>query len=232
VTNSPLLHANRVSKQFSANRWLFQNLDFVVSANEQLALRGESGVGKSTLLNICAGLEKVDAGEVFYLGQALSQMTETDRLRYRRDSLGFVFQAFHLLPHLTAMQNIMVPSLLSGQTRIQAMHDAKSIAEQLGLTSRLDGFPTELSGGEQQRVAIARALVHQPCLVLADEPTGNLDPSTAKQALETLCSICRSSGAALVMVTHSEQAASMLDRQLILTPQGLSEPLAKSKQNA
>jgi len=232
VTNSPLLHANRVSKQFSANRWLFQNLDFVVSANEQLALRGESGVGKSTLLNICAGLEKVDTGEVLYQGQALSQMTETDRLRYRRDSLGFVFQAFHLLPHLTAMQNIMVPSLLRGQTRIQAMHDAKSIAEQLGLTSRLDGFPTELSGGEQQRVAIARALVHQPCLVLADEPTGNLDPSTAKQALETLCSICRSSGAALVMVTHSEQAASMLDRQLILTPQGLSEPLAMTKQNA
>lgn len=232
MTNSPLLHANRVSKQFSANRWLFQNLDFVVSANEQLALRGESGVGKSTLLNICAGLEKVDTGEVLYQGQALSQMTETDRLRYRRDSLGFVFQAFHLLPHLTAMQNIMVPSLLRGQTRIQAMHDAKSIAEQLGLTSRLDGFPTELSGGEQQRVAIARALVHQPCLVLADEPTGNLDPSTAKQALETLCSICRSSGAALVMVTHSEQAASMLDRQLILTPQGLSEPLAMTKQNA
>ncbi len=232
MNNSPLLQANQINKQFSANRWLFQNLDLAVLAGEQLALRGESGVGKSTLLNIFAGLEQVDAGEVFYQGQALSQMTEANRLRYRRDSLGFVFQGFHLLPHLTALQNIMVPSLLSGQTRTQAMYDAQRVAEQLGLSTRLDAFPTELSGGEQQRVAIARALVHQPRLVLADEPTGNLDPSTARQALDALCTACRDNGAALVMVTHSEQAASALDRQLILTTQGLLDPHAMTNQNA
>jgi putative ABC transport system ATP-binding protein len=232
VNNSPLLQANQINKQFSANRWLFQNLDLAVLAGEQLALRGESGVGKSTLLNIFAGLEQVDAGEVFYQGQALSQMTEANRLRYRRDLLGFVFQGFHLLPHLTALQNIMVPSLLSGQTRTQAMYDAQRVAEQLGLSTRLDAFPTELSGGEQQRVAIARALVHQPRLVLADEPTGNLDPSTARQALDALRTACRDNGAALVMVTHSEQAASALDRQLILTTQGLLDPHAMTNQNA
>jgi putative ABC transport system ATP-binding protein len=144
-------------------------------------------------------------------------------LEFRRRRLGFVFQAFHLLPHLTALQNVSIPSLLAGASTEMAAFQAREMLASLGMSHRADGLPGELSGGEQQRVALARALAHRPGLVLADEPTGNLDPHTARRALDSLCETCRECGAALLMVTHSPEAAGRLDRSLLLTADGLLE---------
>ena len=144
-------------------------------------------------------------------------MNEAQRLALRRDAFGFVFQAFHLLPHLSALQNVMVPCLLAGLSLAQSKTRALALLDKLGLHESLEALPAVLSGGEQQRVALARALVHQPRLVLADEPTGNLDPETAAQALDLLCDTCRKQGSALIMVTHSADAAKRLDRRFVLT---------------
>lgn len=217
LSQSHVLQADSLSKRVSIERWLFRDLNLFLASGEQLALQGASGVGKSSLLNLLAGLDEPDAGRVLYQGQDLSLMSEAERLALRRTAFGFVFQAFHLMPHLTVLQNTMVPCLLAGMPATQATEQASFLLNKLDLNQCIDAFPATLSGGEQQRVALARALVHQPQLVLADEPTGNLDPQTAKQALDLLCSTCRIQGAALLMVTHSAEAAAQLDRTFVLT---------------
>lgn len=214
---SHILQADSLSKRVSPERWLFRDLHLSLGRGEQLALQGASGVGKSTLLNLLAGLDEPDAGRVLYQGQDLTLMNETERLALRRTAFGFVFQAFHLMPHLTVLQNTMVPCLLASMPVKQATEEAISLLNLLGLSQCIEAFPATLSGGEQQRVALARALVHRPQLVLADEPTGNLDPQTAKQALDLLCDTCRARGTALLMVTHSPEAAARLDRTFVLT---------------
>jgi putative ABC transport system ATP-binding protein len=214
---SHVLQADNLSKRVSSERWLFRELNLSLASSEQLALQGASGVGKSTLLNLLAGLDEPDSGRVLYQGQDLTLMNETERLALRRTAFGFVFQAFHLMPYLTVLQNTMVPCLLAGMPVKQATEEASSLLNLLGLNQCSEAFPATLSGGEQQRVALARALVHRPQLVLADEPTGNLDPQTAKQALDLLCDTCRTRGAALLMVTHSAEAAARLDRTFVLT---------------
>ncbi len=212
-----LLQTEGLSKRVSTERWLFRGLNLSVAAGEQIAMQGASGVGKSTLLNLLAGLDRPDEGRVLYKGRNLADMHQAERLALRRNTFGFVFQAFHLMPHLDAIQNVMVPCLLAGTPTYQARENAHQLLADLGLKDSLHAFPSVLSGGEQQRVALARALVHRPEIVLADEPTGNLDPETANQALSLLCQYCRNQGAALVMVTHSADAAARLDRCFELT---------------
>lgn len=217
----PAIDVRKLGRAFTPGVWLFQGLSFQQAPGEQVALLGESGVGKSTLLNILAGLEPPDQGEVVILGQPLAALTEPQRLALRRSQIGFVFQAFHLLPHLSALQNVMVPCLLKGDPPAQASEAAMHWLDRLGLGQRSQALPSTLSGGEQQRVALARALVHRPALVFADEPTGNLDPVTAQQVLEALSEACRSVTATLLMVTHSLRAAALLDRQLVVRADGV-----------
>ncbi len=212
-----LLKTEGLSRRVSPDRWLFRDLNLSVAAGEQLALQGASGVGKSTLLNLLAGLDQPDEGRMLLKDQDLAKIGNAERLALRRTAFGFVFQAFHLMPHLNALQNVMVPCLLAGMPSAQAKRRAELLLSELGLAAATQAFPAVLSGGEQQRIALARALVHEPEVVLADEPTGNLDPETANQALNLLCRRCREQGAALVMVTHSAEAAERLDRRFVLT---------------
>jgi putative ABC transport system ATP-binding protein len=212
-----LLQAEGIGRFVTADRWLFRGLNISLLAGEQLALQGASGVGKSTLLNLLAGLDQPDEGRLLFDGRDLKTMGVNEHLHLRRVAFGFVFQAFHLMPHLNALQNVMVPCLIGGLPLNQAKERAQVLLSELGLAATYEQFPAVLSGGEQQRIALARALVHRPKIVLADEPTGNLDPVTADLALELLCRSCREHNAALVMVTHSEKAAERLDRRLVLT---------------
>ena len=217
LNQTSLLQAEGLSRRVSPERWLFRHLDISVASGEQLALRGASGVGKSSLLNLLAGLDQPDEGHVLFQGKDMAVMSNSERLALRRSTFGFVFQAFHLMPHLNAMQNVMVPCLLAGLDFSQAKARAERLLDSLALTGVAQSFPSVLSGGEQQRVALARALVHQPQVVLADEPTGNLDPETANKALTLLCNTCREQGASLIMVTHSAEASARLDRTFVLT---------------
>lgn len=212
-----LLQTEGLSRQVTPERWLFRGLNVSVSSGEQLALCGASGVGKSSLLNLMSGLDQPDEGRVLFKGEDIAEMSDAKKLALRRTAFGFVFQAFHLMPHLNALQNVMVPCLLMGLPVSQAEARSRDLLEALGMLDVAHAFPAVLSGGEQQRVALARALVHRPEMVLADEPTGNLDPETANQALNLLCSTCREQGAALLMVTHSAEAAARLDRTFVLT---------------
>lgn len=197
---------------------VFSQVSLTVAAGEFVAIVGESGVGKSTLLNCMAGLDSWDSGSVVLDGLDLGSLNDDQKARLRREKTGFVFQAFHVLPHLDVAQNVALPLLLLGQqddARVQAMLDAVGLA---GLGQRL---PQQLSGGQLQRVAIARALVHRPTLLLADEPTGNLDPATAARVMDALIQQTRQQAASLVLVTHSEAAAARADRVLKLSAEGI-----------
>lgn len=201
--------------------WLFEGLSFDLALGEHVAIQGTSGCGKSTLLNIMAGLEVPTQGEVHWSGQLTSAWSAEQRRACRQADMGFVFQAFHLLPHLSALQNVMVPCLLGGASGPESAQLAQELLGDLGLSTRLDAKPTSLSGGEQQRVALARALVHRPKVVFADEPTGNLDTDTAAKTLSLLIGLCKERQTSLVMVTHSDVAASAMSRTLRLTKKGL-----------
>ena len=198
---------------------VFANVSLNVAPGEFVAIVGESGVGKSTLLNCMAGLDSWDTGRVHLAGHDLGELNDDQRALLRREKVGFVFQAFHVLPHLDVAQNVALPLLLLGRNepeRVDALLHAMGLG---GLGQRL---PQQLSGGQLQRVAIARALVHQPALILADEPTGNLDPGTAGKVMEALVAQTRQHGSALVLVTHSLAATEQADRVLQLRSDGIA----------
>ena len=216
---APLLDVAGLAKRYG-DATIFAGVDLTLARGEFVAILGESGVGKSTLLNCIAGLDSVDEGRVHIDATDITALGEAQQALFRRAHLGFVFQAFHVLPHLSVAHNVGLPLLLQGRpdaVRVQAVLAAVGLAE---LGSRL---PQTLSGGQLQRVAIARALVHRPQLILADEPTGNLDPTTAERVMDVLSSQVRSEGAACVLVTHSRAAAARADRVLTLTLSGMRE---------
>jgi putative ABC transport system ATP-binding protein len=212
-----MLQVRRLAKSHDTNA-VFAQVDLDVAAGEFVAIVGESGVGKSTLLNCIAGLDVPTAGEVLVDGVDVGALAEPQQALLRREKLGFVFQAFHVLPHLTVADNVALPLLLLGRA------DARRVAEVLAAVG-LGGFgarlPRTLSGGQLQRVAIARALVHAPRLLLADEPTGNLDPRSAERVLDVLAEQVRARRTACLLVTHSHAAAGRADRVMELRSDGL-----------
>jgi len=210
-----MLTARGLVKRFGA-RMVLDGLELDVAAAEYVAIVGESGSGKSTLLNLIAGLDRPDAGSMKVDGADLAAMNDDQRTLTRRSKLGFVFQSFHILPHLTVEQNIELPLVLLGAAREMRRARVLELLTAVNLGDRGASMPRELSGGELQRVAIARALVHRPALILADEPTGNLDPETAQTVLSLLAHEIRSRGAGGVLVTHSEAAAHSADRIMVL----------------
>ena len=217
-----VLTLTSLRKSVPGGRRLFDGLDLVVRPGEVVAIMGESGVGKSTLLNLIAGLDLADAGEIAIEGVALASLDDAARTVLRRDRIGFVFQAFHILPHLTLAQNIALPLVLAHASGAEALARAEAMLVAVGLPGRGGDYAAQLSGGELQRIAIARALVHRPALILADEPTGNLDPETGDRVLDLFLAEVRATGAAAILVTHSERAAAIADRVLILSGQGLA----------
>ncbi len=219
----PLLELAQIRKRLPNGRVLYAALDLVVEAGEFVAVMGESGIGKSTLLTIVAGLDRVDGGAVRFEGRDLGALDDDASTLLRRDRMGFVFQAFHVLPHLTIAQNVGLPLVLQRTPRVDRESRTTAMLDAVGLGGRGGEFPAVLSGGEQQRVAIARALIHRPALLLLDEPTGNLDPETALRVLEVIDDRRRDSGAATLLVTHSDVAAARADRVLSLRATGLFE---------
>ncbi len=217
----PVLDIRALRKTVPGGRLLFQGLHLCLQPGEIVAVMGESGAGKSSLLNLVAGLDVPDAGDIRVRGQELADLDDDARTTLRRDHIGFVFQAFHILPHLSLAQNVALPLVLAGQGGPAALARAQAMLDAVGLGGRGADFAAQLSGGELQRIAIARALVHQPALILADEPTGNLDPETAARILELFARTVRQSAVAALIVTHSERAAAVADRVLVLTAHGL-----------
>ena len=219
---APLLQITNLEKRLPNGRVLYSSLDLVIAPGEFVAVMGESGIGKSTLLNIVAGLDRFDQGQVRFEGHDLATLDDDAATILRRDRMGFVFQAFHVLPHLSIEQNVALPLILQRVASGDARGRATAMLDAVGLGGRGGDYPSVLSGGELQRVAIARALIHRPVLLLLDEPTGNLDPDTAARVLEVIDERRRDSGAATLLVTHSDVAAARADRVLTLRASGLA----------
>ena len=216
-----LLIVSGLAKRYG-DAFVFNDVSLTMARGELVALLGESGVGKSTLLNCVAGLDTADAGSATLAGRDVLHLTEPEAARLRREDLGFVFQAFHVLPHLSVADNVGLPLQLLGRPRGDRV---ERMLAAVGLQGLGDRAPRQLSGGQLQRVAIARALVHEPALVLADEPTGNLDPRSAGLVMDVLVDAARRTGAGILMVTHSPPAAARCDRVLELTAHGVRLPL-------
>jgi putative ABC transport system ATP-binding protein len=197
-------------------RSVLREADAEFARGEFVAILGKSGSGKSTLLNLISGIDLVDEGDIWVNGLRLTSLDERRRTLFRRQNIGFIFQFFNLIPTLTVWENVVLPLELAGMDNGEARRRAGNLLEAVGLLDRRGTFPDRLSGGEQQRVAIARALVHDPLLVLADEPTGNLDEETGRQVLDLLDRLTRQQGKNLILVTHSSEAAAYADRILIL----------------
>jgi putative ABC transport system ATP-binding protein len=216
-----MLELRAVNKRFGA-RTVLNAVSLTLHPGEYAAVVGDSGIGKSTLLNVIAGLEPADAGSVVFEGLDVTRLDDAAASRLRRERFGFVFQAFHVLPHLSVAQNVGLPLLLREVPQAEVDARAAALVAAVGLGGREASLPRELSGGELQRVAIARALVGDPLLVLADEPTGNLDPENARQVLELLRAQVKRRGAAGILVTHSLEAAAGCDRRYRLGADGLA----------
>jgi lipoprotein-releasing system ATP-binding protein len=215
----PTLFLSKVERRYPQGEGFLEVLrgaDLAIWPGEIVALVAPSGTGKSTLLHVAGLLEKPDGGEVFVGSQPTAAMSDHERTRLRREDLGFVYQFHHLLPEFSALENVVIPQLIRGLPKPEAQERAKQILAFLGLGKRLDHRPAELSGGEQQRVAIARAVANAPRLLLADEPTGNLDPHTADRVFQTLVSIVRASKLAALIATHNMDLASRMDRRVTI----------------
>lgn len=221
-----MLTLDRLAKRYGESL-LFDNLSLALGGGEYVAVTGESGSGKSTFLNLIAGLDNPDHGRVLFGAIDLASLDDEAASLWRRRSLGFVFQSFHVLPYLTVAQNVALPLKLNGWAEAEARSRVAEMLDAVGLGDKGARFPRQLSGGETQRVAIARALVHKPPLVLADEPTGNLDPRTAEGVLNLLAAEIRRNGAAGILVTHSRTAAQTADRALELTRDGLKPHVSR-----
>jgi putative ABC transport system ATP-binding protein len=211
--SSPALEIQNVSKSYGQNAVL-KSLDLHINWGERVALMGPSGSGKSTLLNCCSGIDTVDSGEIRVAGNLLNEMSQKELESIRRCNIGYVFQQFNLLPTLTAFENIELPAQLIGMPKEERMERVKLLLKQVGLEHRSTHTPGTLSGGEKQRVAVARALVHQPSLILADEPTGSLDSHAGEQVLDLLESLSRENNTALLLVTHDHASTRICHRVL------------------
>ncbi|MFO1323293.1 MAG: ABC transporter ATP-binding protein [Burkholderiales bacterium] len=220
-----MIRLEHVTKAFPGPRprVVLRDVSLAIAPRQLVALVGESGVGKSTVLNIIAGLERADAGSVMVAGVALDALDDDALTVFRRERIGFVFQAFHVLPYLTVAQNVALPLSLQGRAGDAAHDRVQAMLASVGLADRAASMPRELSGGELQRTAIARALVHRPAVVLADEPTGNLDPESAAGVIALLRDCVHAEGATAVLVTHSHAAAAHADRIVALTAGGVAD---------
>ena len=219
-----MIQLDRVRRTFAGPqpRVVLDDVSLAVAAGELVAIVGESGTGKSTLLNLVAGLDRPDRGQVIVDGRELAGLDDDALTRFRRERIGFVFQAFHVLPYLTVAQNVALPLALLGIAGDAAQARVAAMLAAVGLADRGTSLPQELSGGEMQRTAIARALVHRPAVVLADEPTGNLDPASAASVLALLRERVQAEHATCLLVTHSRAAAALADRAVVLTAAGLA----------
>jgi lipoprotein-releasing system ATP-binding protein len=214
-----VLRLENVSRRFKEGDGqleVFNSLNMELAPGEIVALVGQSGAGKSSLLHIAGLLEAPTGGEIYIAGVAASRLPDTERTRIRRDTIGFVYQAHHLLPEFDALENVILPQMIAGKSRSAAAVEAARLLGLLGLGNRLSHRPSQLSGGEQQRVAIARALANRPRILLADEPTGNLDPKTAGGVFDALIAIVRAEGLAALIATHNFELAARMDRALLL----------------
>jgi lipoprotein-releasing system ATP-binding protein len=211
-----LAGVTRTYSQGSGTLEVFRGVDLTLRQGELVALVGPSGSGKSSLLHMAGLLEAPSSGEVYVMGAAASTLPDAERTRIRRDTIGFVYQAHHLLPEFTALENVVMPQRIAGRPRAAAERDARHILTHLGLGERLTHRPAQLSGGEQQRVAIARALANRPRILLADEPTGNLDSRTSGGVFDALIDLVRSEGLAALVATHNLELAARMDRALVL----------------
>ena len=216
---SQVIRVNQLQKVVKANDGeliILHDISFAIEAGESVAIVGSSGSGKSTLLGLMAGLDDASAGDIFLMGQALSGLNEDGRAKLRGQSVGFVFQSFQLLPHLNALENVMLPLELAGIGYSEAKNTAQIALEQVGLGARISHFPKTLSGGEQQRVALARAFVKRPAILFADEPTGSLDEASGHAVIELLFELNRVNSSTLVLVTHDPALAARCQRQFHL----------------
>ncbi|MCX7280712.1 MAG: ABC transporter ATP-binding protein [Alphaproteobacteria bacterium] len=216
---SEVLRLDTITRRFREGEGqleVFSGLSMSLNAGEIVALVGPSGAGKSSLLHIAGLLEAPTSGEILIAGSATSKLNDTERTRIRRETIGFVYQAHHLLPEFDALENVVLPQMIAGKSRADAVVEGTRLLGVLGLGKRLTHRPSQLSGGEQQRVAIARALANKPRLLLADEPTGNLDPRTSGGVFDALIAITRSEGLAALIATHNFELASRMDRALFL----------------
>ena len=226
IPENGFIRLSNLSKSYQEGdrtRLVLQNANASCSKGEFVAILGKSGSGKSTLLNLISGIDLVDEGEIWLDGQNLTALDERQRTLFRRNHIGFIFQFFNLIPTLTVWENVILPLELSGTSNGTGFERASELLAAVGLLERKKTFPDRLSGGEQQRVAIARALVNDPILVLADEPTGNLDEETGEQVLSLLDRLTRKAGKNMILVTHSSEAAEYSDRILYLRDGKLSE---------
>ena len=218
-----VINVRKVYPSGDGERAVLDGASATIGSGERVAILGPSGSGKSTLLNLLSGIDEPDQGTIEINGSDLRTLSETERTLFRRNHIGFVFQSFNLLPALTVLENLLLPLELIGRTGNEANERARSLLEMVELSKRADSFPDRLSGGEQQRGAIARAVVHEPSLLLADEPTGNLDEDTSHRLIERLEDLISIGKTTLVVVTHSRQLADRMDRALRLDRGGLVE---------
>ena len=226
VSQTPALELKNVTRVFhqaGVDLNVFHDISFRLAPGEIVALVGQSGAGKSSLLHIAGLLEAPTSGEVLIVGQAASRLPERERTTIRGETLGFVYQAHHLLPEFSALENVAMPRRIAGESARDAEGEAKRLLDEVGLSERLTHRPAQLSGGEQQRVAIARALGNAPRILLADEPTGNLDPQTADAVFDMLIALVRAEGLAALIATHNYALAQKMDRTLLLQGGVLAE---------